>query len=111
MVAQSWCAGTTTAGDTAEGATSVGVLTNGNMKTAQAISTSQSGVTPPSTWSAKRARAAVAGLLSIGPAPKATIPPGATAVAAGERMDISCAPLALEYEAVSATVGQRDLHR
>ena len=87
-----------------EGATSVGILTNGNMKTAQAISTSQSGVTPPSTWSGKRVRAAVAGLLSIGPAPKATIPPGATAVAAGERVDVSCAPLALEYEAVSATV-------
>ena len=87
-----------------DGATSLGVLTNGNMKTAQAISTSQSGITPESTWSAKRARAAVAGLLAIGPAPKATIPPGATAVAAGEHLDVSCAPLALEYEAVSATV-------
>jgi hypothetical protein len=87
-----------------EGATGVGVLTNGNMKTAQAVSASESGVTPPSTWGLKRVRAAVAGLLSVGPAPKATIPPGAIAVAAGERMDVSCAPLALEYEAVSATV-------
>ena len=87
-----------------DGATGVGVLTNGNMKTAQAVSTAQSGITPPSTWSAKRVRAAVAGLLSLGPAPKATIPPGAIAVAAGEHMDVSCAPLALEYEAVSATV-------
>jgi hypothetical protein len=86
-----------------DGATSLGTLTNGNMKTAQAISTSESGVTPESTWSAKRVRAAVAGLLAIGPAPKATIPPGATAVAAGEHLDVSCAPLALEYEAVSAT--------
>ncbi|MGH8824577.1 MAG: GH12 family glycosyl hydrolase domain-containing protein [Jiangellaceae bacterium] len=87
-----------------DGATGVGTLTNGNMKTAQAVSTSESGVTPPSTWSGRRVRAAVAGLLSVGPAPEATIPPGATAVAAGERMDVSCAPLALEYEAVSATV-------
>jgi hypothetical protein len=87
-----------------EGATGVGVLTNGNMKTAQAVGTSESGVTPPSTWGGRRVRAAVAGLLSVGPAPKATIPPGAIAVAAGERMDVSCAPLDLEYEAVSATV-------
>ena len=87
-----------------DGARGVGILTNGNMKTAQAVSTSESGVTPPSTWGSRRVRAAVAGLLSVGPAPKATIPPGAIAVAAGERMDVSCAPLALEYEAVSATV-------
>jgi hypothetical protein len=87
-----------------EGATGVGVLANGNMRAAQAVSTSESGVTPPSTWGGRRVRAAVAGLLSVGPAPKAAIPPGAIAVAAGERMDISCAPLALEYQAVSATV-------
>jgi hypothetical protein len=87
-----------------EGATSLGVLANGNMKTAQAVSTSESGLTPASTWGGKRVRAAVAGLLSIGPAPQATIPPDATAVAAGERLDVSCAPLALDYQAVSATV-------
>ena len=48
-----------------EGATGVGVLTNGNMKTAQAVSP-ESGVTPPSTWGGKRVRAAVAGLLPLG---------------------------------------------
>ena len=53
-----------------EGATGLGVLTNGNMKTAQAVSTSESGVTPPSTWSGRRVRAAVAGLLAIRASPQ-----------------------------------------
>jgi Glycosyl hydrolase family 12 len=85
-------------------ATGVGILTNGNMRTAQAVSASESGVAPASTWSAKRVRAAVAGLLGIGPGFPAIVPAGATPVAAGTSMHVSCAPLALEQEAVSATV-------
>ena len=87
-----------------DGATSVGTLANGYNMTAQAVSASESGATPPSTWSARRVRAAVAGLLGLGPAPKAAVPPGATAVAAGANMNVSCGSLALEYEVVSATV-------
>ena len=59
-----------------DGATSVGVLTNGNMTTAQAISASESGATPPSTWSARHVRAAVGGLLGIGPDFPAIVPAG-----------------------------------
>jgi hypothetical protein len=87
-----------------DGATSVGVLAKGDNVTAQAVSASESGTSPPSTWSARRMRAAVAGLLGLGPAPKAPVPPGATAVAAGANMTVSCGALALEYEVVSATV-------
>ena len=88
-----------------DGATSVGTLANGqHMTTAQAAITSESGVTPPSTWSATRVRAAIAGLLAIEPALPAVVPTGATAVAAGASMNVSCGGLALEYEALSATV-------
>ena len=74
-----------------------------NMKTAQAISTAQSGITPESTWSAKRARAAVAGLLGSGRPPRPPSPRcdcGRRRRAHGHLLR----PLALEYQAVSATV-------
>ena len=88
-----------------DGATSLGMLTNGyNMKTAQAATTSETGVTPSTTWSAKRGRAAVAGLLAVAPAPPAIVPAGATAVAADTSVNVSCRSLTLEYKAVSATV-------
>jgi hypothetical protein len=88
-----------------DGATGVGVLANGyEIATALAVSESEAGVTPPSTWSAKRVRASVAGLLSVAPAVPDIVPAGAIVVAAGESMNVSCSPLGLAYEALSAAV-------
>jgi len=92
--------------DQPTGVPNVRTLVNGDMRTAQALLASQPAVVPSMTWSARRIRSAVTGLLSVVPGSAASVPSGAVPLAAGEKKQVTCAAPRLEYVLVSPTVAE-----
>jgi hypothetical protein len=79
------------------------ILTNGDMRTGEALVASSASATAPRTWTASRVRAAVSGLLSVVPAPAATVPAAAIPVPVGATMPVSCDGRRLDYTRVART--------